>query len=122
MKSPPLAAVPPEQSVIFGMMTFSKWLPPSVLTTATRLRAPPFDQRSCWRPPTIFRGFIGLTSTQGSTTLSGKSVPGLGAWKRPFLSSTAPVKPPRTCPKSSLSYSDSVNALQLTERKTLSRR
>src|SRR5437763_2157335 len=50
--------------------------PPSWLVDATRPWAPPFDQRSCWKTPTMLLGFAGLTATKGSTSLFTKFVPG----------------------------------------------
>src|SRR5919198_596650 len=51
-------------------------LPPSWLVEATRPCAPPFDQRSCWKTPTMLLGFCGFTATKGSTSLLTKFVPG----------------------------------------------
>src|SRR5437763_13107727 len=42
----------------------------------TRPRAPPLDQRSCWNAAIRFAGLVGLTATNGSTSASGKTVPG----------------------------------------------
>ena len=38
-------------------------------------RAPPFDQRSCWKIPTRLLLFVGLTSIHGSTSLFRYTVP-----------------------------------------------
>src|SRR5206468_10819401 len=51
-------------------------VPPSWLVDATRPCAPPFDQRSCWKTPTMLLGFAGFTATNGSTSLLTKFVPG----------------------------------------------
>jgi hypothetical protein len=65
----------PEQTDTFGMTTSLQESPPSLLTPATRPRAPPSDQRSCCHVLTMLSGFVGLTSTQGSTSVFGKFVP-----------------------------------------------
>src|SRR5437016_12275527 len=49
--------------------------PPSWLVAATSPWAPPFDHRSCWKTPTMLAGFVGLTATNGSTSLFTKFVP-----------------------------------------------
>src|SRR5439155_502129 len=42
--------------------------PPFRLTPATSPRDPPSDQRSCCQKATMLFGFVGFTSTQGSTS------------------------------------------------------
>src|SRR5262249_15696613 len=61
--------VPPEHSVIPGMTTDCHVVPPSKLTPATSPRDPPSDQRSCCQNATMLSGFVGFTSTHGSTSL-----------------------------------------------------
>src|SRR5207249_11302161 len=72
---PPFAEVQQEQGL--------KWAsdsvhvePPSWLVEATSPWAPPFDHRSCWKTPTMLLGSVGLTATNGSTSLFTKFVPG----------------------------------------------
>ena len=67
--------MPPEQTVTFGIGTSVKLAPPVKLTLATSPRAPPFDQRSCWKMPTTLLVLVRLTSIQGSTSLFKKTVP-----------------------------------------------
>src|SRR5262245_53784323 len=80
---------------MLGMTTWDQLAPPSMLTPATSPRAPPFDQRSCCQVATMLLAFAGLTSTQGSTVLSGKSRP---TWVA-ALSAVQPAKgsAPDTC-------------------------
>src|SRR5215510_1030637 len=66
--------VPPEHSVIPGMTTDCHVVPPSKLTPATSPRDPPSDQRSCCQNATMLFGFVGVTSTHGSTSLFRKTV------------------------------------------------
>src|SRR5262249_41846411 len=61
--------VPPEHSVIPGTTTDCHVVPPSKLTPATSPRDPPSDQRSCCQNATMLFGFVGFTSTHGSTSL-----------------------------------------------------
>jgi hypothetical protein len=45
--------------------------PPVNDAAAISACAPPFDQRSCWKTPTMLLGFVGFTATNGSTSLFG---------------------------------------------------
>ena len=44
---------------------------PSVVQLAASPRAPPSDQRSCWKTVTTRLGFLGSTDTFGSTSVAG---------------------------------------------------
>ncbi len=75
-------------------------------------------------PPTLRTTFSwmarrSLTCIVGviSPISSRKRVPRSASWKRPFFSRTAPVKAPRSWPKSSLSSRFSGSAPQLSDRK-----
>src|SRR3989442_9031238 len=70
------SSTPPEHLLMFGMTTRFHVLPPLWVTPATRPLAPPLDQRSCCHTPTMFLGFVGFTSTHGSTSALRKFVPG----------------------------------------------
>src|SRR5262245_975163 len=69
-KSPPLAGVPPAQTLKCGI-EYAKLTPPLWLTAATRPWAPPSDHRSCCQNPATSLGLVGLTASQGSTSLLG---------------------------------------------------
>lgn len=68
--------IPAAHSVSPGTGTIDQEIPPSKLTPATLPRAPPLDHRPCCQKATMLSGLTGLTSTQGSTSLSRKTVPG----------------------------------------------
>src|SRR5204863_6698297 len=50
--------------------------PPLNETAVTSPRAPPLDQRSCWKTPITLPGACGLTATHGSTSAFTLLVPG----------------------------------------------
>ena len=60
--------LPPEHWEIPGITTDVHDTPPFRLTPATSPRDPPSDQRSCCQKATMLFGFVGFTSTQGSTS------------------------------------------------------
>jgi len=42
--------------------------PPSIEVDVRSPCAPPFDQRSCWKTPTMWFELLGSTATRGSTS------------------------------------------------------
>ena len=77
---------PPEHSLNAAKLSVQV-SPPSKELAATRPRAPPLDQRSCWNTPMRLAGFVGLTATNGSTSaVAGTdSVPGSGGGAAPTV-------------------------------------
>src|SRR4051794_34650818 len=57
-----------------GITTGCHVAPPSFVQLATRPRAPPLFQRSCWYMPTMLKGFVGLMSERGSGSAFGYKV------------------------------------------------
>src|SRR3989442_5341115 len=70
------ASTPQELFLLLGMPPLFHAPPPLWVPPATRPLAPPLDQRSCCHTPTMFLGFVGFTSTHGSTSALRKFVPG----------------------------------------------
>src|SRR5205807_2379552 len=68
------------------------------------------------------RGSFGWSSSGISPTSSRNSVPPSATWKRPIFWAMAPVKAPRSCPKSSLSSRPEGMAAQLSFTNVRSRR
>src|SRR5919198_5875567 len=82
----------PEHLETPGMTTGCHVVPPSFDQLATRPRAPPSLQRSCWYMPTMFDEFVGFTSARGSGSAFGKStLPSSDSWSA-TLSAVHPVK------------------------------
>src|SRR5919201_1445013 len=71
----------PEHLETPGIPTGCQVAPPSFDQLATRPRAPPSLQRSCWYMPTMFDEFVGFTSARGSGSAFGKStLPSFNSW------------------------------------------
>ena len=88
-------------AVMIRTSTGSSSLPPTLRTTFS------------WRARSSFTCMVGVISPISSRN----RVPRSASWKSPFLSRTAPVKAPRSWPKSSLSSRFSGIAPQLIDRK-----
>jgi hypothetical protein len=64
------SALPPEQAEKGGYRRVHV-APPFVENAAPVLWAAPSFQRSCWNTPMTFDGFVGLTATNGSSSVFG---------------------------------------------------
>src|SRR5215213_2830351 len=81
-KSPPFAAFPPAQMLKCAHDS-AHVAPPSKDVEVTNPCEPPFDQRSCWKAPTMWSGSAGSTATRGSTSAFSYNVPDCGTPSQP---------------------------------------